>query len=326
MTLGVIVECNNGSNYGDDLLFLSGIRLLNLYYRNIDVRYYVKYQRLIELAQEARLLIESIPPIEIITQLEQTSLNWEDYVVVHVGGTIFTDCFLLKSLISYYIKDNLTHKCSIHPDVYLSLGVARYPYRKGFVRKSLNAAKMIAVRDYSSYIAVSELVKRYDAFVIPDSVFSFPFQILLNEMANYHYSYEQLNIVRHWPYKTIIRNDRIYRTEENGCYNIGFCSSDKDIDNMIAVYDGSFNSMIKITKLLSSSKYIVSERYHGVVAAMTLGVPVLGHCIDSKLRNLALDCDAEKLCNKYYLFSPQCSSYREKVEEMYINYFELAGL
>jgi len=70
MQLNIVVAIQDNSNYGDDLLFLAGIRLLNLYYKKQNVRYFVKSTRLSEMTIDAKRLIQSVPFVACICEHE----------------------------------------------------------------------------------------------------------------------------------------------------------------------------------------------------------------------------------------------------------------
>ncbi|NCP67939.1 polysaccharide pyruvyl transferase family protein [Candidatus Peregrinibacteria bacterium] len=326
MQLNIVVAIQDNSNYGDDLLFLAGIRLLNLYYKKQNVRYFVKSTRLSEMTIDAKRLIQSVPFVACICEHELAQLEG-GYLSIHLGGTIFSSQYNLKSKLSYLFRDMfLSSKVSL-PSLYMSLGVDRKLVRKRFFRACMGSCNYMAVRDYSSFVAVSELTGRYDAYVIPDSVFSFPFHELTGGGETDPLKFDHVNIVRYWPFSEIIRPDVYYRVDMRRCAGVGFCITDKfenkTINQLVTIYDGTLKGMIDITNMLSRAKCIVTERYHGVIAAMALGVPVIGNCIDGKIKNLAIDLDAILLSENFYLFLPGMKPSAQKVERQYLNYLEL---
>ncbi|HBE90097.1 MAG TPA: hypothetical protein DDW41_02710 [Candidatus Andersenbacteria bacterium] len=326
MQLNILLLIQDNSNYGDDLLFLSGIRLLNLYYKDRSVRYFVKSIRLSEMTINAQKLIHSVPLVAYICERELMQLEG-GYLSIHLGGTIFSSQYNLKSKLSYLIRDVFLPSKVTLPSIYMSLGVDRKLVRKRFFRACMGSCDYMAVRDYSSFVAVSELTGRYDAYVIPDSVFSFPFHKLTGGGETNSLDFDHLNVIRYWPFSEIDRSDVYYRVDMQRSGGVGFCSTDrfesKTIDQLVTIYDGTFNGLVDITNILSRAKCIVSERYHGVIASMVLGVPVIGNCIDSKIKNLAIDLDAIPLSENYYLFLPGMRPSAQKVEAQYQNYLEL---
>lgn len=329
MQLNIVVAIQDNSNYGDDLLFLAGIRLLNLHYKMQEVRYFVQSKRLSDISRDAGMLMKGIPFVESISD-DDLAQFIGDYIYIHLGGTIFSSQYSLKSKISYFIRDGLLSNNASLPSVYMSLGVDRKLVRKRFFTERMNACRFMAVRDYSSFVAASELVHRYDAFVIQDSVFSFPFRELIGEREVDQVQFDHVNITRYWPFGEICRDNVYYRFDLKTSVGVGFCSSDsfKNIseNRMVSIYDGTLKGMIDITKVMLRAKCIVSERYHGVIAAMALGIPVIGNCIDEKIQNLAIDLDAVALSDDYYLFLPGMAPHAAKIEGQYLNFFKLARL
>jgi polysaccharide pyruvyl transferase WcaK-like protein len=319
----IIVAIQDNSNFGDDLLYLSGLRLLNLHFLDRRPRFYVQSKRLSELAHHASQRIEYIPQVEYIDKVKINEAG-NEYLNVHLGGTIFSSKYRLKAKVSYFCRDLLYKDEIFVPSIYISLGVDRRPARRKFTVSSLKQSKYISVRDYSSFVAISENVSRYDAFVIPDSVFTFPIRDLLPRVHS-DISLKNVNIIRHWPFGKIDRSEGYYRIGEGGVC-VGFCHTDKGNYEMMNVYEGTFDGMIRLIGMLSRAQCLVSERYHGVIAGTMLGIPVIGNCIDTKIRSLADELGAVELSDDHYLFLPGRTPDASKVQQSYLNFFKLAEL
>lgn len=326
MQKAIYIDIQDNANLGDDLLFLAGIRLLNLYFSDGGVTLYTNSLRLSNLAIESSRFFDNIPSVCYHSPQSKSDVTRDSCTSIHLGGTIFSSKYTWRSRLMYIFRDNVKGRNPSHSSIYLSLGVDRNPSRSKFSRDRLAGARSIAVRDYSSFIAVTELTNRHDAFLLPDTVFSLPLTSIALGSGTSPNQTKHLNIVRSWPFGNICRHPSFYRPDYHLTEEVSFAASDDISTRSTNVYRGTASSMLEVLKLLKSAECLVSERYHGIVIALAMGKPVIGHAIDTKILSLASDLAATSIGGDYFLFLPGTCPDPEEVRHKYTNFFMLNKL
>lgn len=326
MSIKVLVTLQDNSNLGDDLLFLSGIRLLGIYFSKIhQVEFFIESDRLSKISYDAHQSCSEIPYVKSWTVSERYESEKYFSRIVHLGGTVFSSKYKFRTKIRLFFEDLFRRPRNQAIDLYMSLGVDKGLIRKRYAREALSSVGYLSVRDHASFVAVTDVADRFDSFVIPDSVFSFPMKAILGDIV-LDESPSTVKVLRHWPYSTVNRSSCFYTSGSDRSNYVDFCSHDGFAESATHQYKGDFASLRSILKILFSSEYIFSERYHGVVVGLALGRPVIARAIDDKIVSLARELKAVDMGSDGFLFLPKSSPPDTMVSKMYLSMFEICEL
>jgi len=215
---------------------------------------------------------------------------------VLVGGTIFSNKYKILTKLKIFINEFILNKLDCYPvDLVLSLGVDFHPKKIKSLKKQCEVSKVIFYRDVESACNAKSICSLNNSVIMPDTVFSLKEsinQVLGQNTDSYIDQQKEISyVIRDWPYNK--RVDKFLKTFpkkiNEKCTVIDFLDTKNDAKDAI-VYKRDIPSFIKVLIAMKSSSVVVSSRYHGLILAAILGVPLVGVNVDEKISNF---------CKKY---------------------------
>lgn len=286
----------DNSNLGDDLLLVSTVDLcvniLNTeeYKRNPAVLLYLPSQRLKKLVAE----VFSILQPGCMCRFMVTDSNTDVDLLIHCGGTLFTYHYRLKTKIRGLFFKSPVKIPTYKKFIQVSLGVDPKVSWPSALHDRLGLTNVTVFRDPESLQnAFSFSSFALKGFTLPDIVFSFPIEKLVNNIErveNRSNGSKLVCVPRYWPFRsTKKRNSHVGAPSISKVF-VAFSQDDEQLlggEDFKLVYRGDYSSMVGVLSEISTCHTMITDRYHGAIVASLLGLEVIASNLDHKLGYLS---------------------------------------